>query len=43
MFHYSSESVIVGATLATTVAMGICIGVLIFIVIALSGFLVRLR
>nr|XP_022319659.1 cubilin-like [Crassostrea virginica] len=30
-------------TLATTVAMGICIGVLIFIVIALSGFLVRLR
>lgn len=30
-------------TLATTVAMGICIGVLIFIVIALSGFLVRQR
>lgn len=30
-------------TLATTVAMGICIGVLIFTVIALSGFLVRQR
>ncbi|XP_048781144.2 cubilin-like isoform X2 [Ostrea edulis] len=30
-------------TLATTVAMGVCIGVLVFIVIALAGFLVRQR